>query len=92
MESNIERKLVQGVKCLGGLCLKWTSPSFTGVPDRIVFMPKGKIYLVETKADKGTLSHRQMAVMRQLAKLGTEVHIVRGDKGLQGFLEEIDGR
>ena len=37
-ESEIERKLVKAVKDLGGLCLKFTSPGFTGVPDRILIL------------------------------------------------------
>lgn len=33
-EATIERHLVEGVKKLGGMCLKFVSPSTPGVPDR----------------------------------------------------------
>ena len=49
-EKEVEKKLVQAVKARGGICLKWVSPGFDGMPDRIVFLPKGKIGFVEVKA------------------------------------------
>ncbi|HHT7647251.1 TPA: VRR-NUC domain-containing protein, partial [Streptococcus suis] len=48
-ERFVERKLVSEVKKRGGICPKWVSPSFSGVPDRLVFLPKGKFGLVEVK-------------------------------------------
>ena len=32
-EREIERKLVSEVKKRNGICLKWVSPGFDGVPD-----------------------------------------------------------
>ena len=32
-----------------GLCLKFTSPSMTGIPDRIILLPKEKIEIIELK-------------------------------------------
>ena len=49
-ERDIELKLRDAVKAVGGLCWKFTSPGTSGVPDRIVLMPKGRIAFVETKA------------------------------------------
>ena len=40
-EKQIERKLVCEVKKRGGICPKWVSPGFDGVPDRLVFLPGG---------------------------------------------------
>ena len=48
-ERDIELKLRDAVKAVGGLCWKFTSPGTSGVPDRIVLMPKGRIAFVETK-------------------------------------------
>ena len=31
------------------LCLKFTSPSMTGIPDRIILLPKAKIEFIEKK-------------------------------------------
>ena len=38
-EKAIEKKLVQSVKSAGGIALKFASPGFDGMPDRIVFIP-----------------------------------------------------
>ena len=38
------------VKRRSGICLKWVSPGFDGVPDRIVFLPGRHIGFVEVKA------------------------------------------
>ena len=34
-EKTVEQKLVQAVKAEGGICPKFTSPGFDGMPDRI---------------------------------------------------------
>ena len=49
-EKSIEEKLVAAVKAVGGVCWKFTSPGTSGVPDRIVLMPSGRIGFVEVKA------------------------------------------
>ncbi len=49
-EKVIEQKLASEVLKRGGICPKWVSPSFSGVPDRLVFLPNGKFGLVEVKA------------------------------------------
>ena len=41
-EKETERKLVREVKAMGGLCLKLTSPSVDGLPDRLVFTSWGQ--------------------------------------------------
>jgi len=51
-ERDIELKLRDAVKAVGGLCWKFTSPGTSGVPDRIVLMPKGRIAFVETNSAK----------------------------------------
>ena len=35
-EKYIEQRLVKDVKAMGGLCLKFVSPNFDGMPDRII--------------------------------------------------------
>lgn len=50
-EKNTERYLCRMVKALGGECYKWVSPGCSGVPDRIVILPGGKIFFVELKSE-----------------------------------------
>ena len=49
-EKDIERKFVAEVKRRGGICPKWVSPGFDGMPDRIALLPGGKSGFVEAKA------------------------------------------
>ena len=49
-EKTIEQKLVQAVKAKGGIALKFVSPGFSGVPDRLILLPDGKCGFVEVKA------------------------------------------
>ena len=48
-EKTIEQKFVMEVKRVGGLAVKFTSPGFDGVPDRIALLPGGKMAFVEVK-------------------------------------------
>ena len=50
LEKTIERKLVEVVRCAGGLCPKFVSPGMDGMPDRLVLMPGGRMAFVELKA------------------------------------------
>ena len=43
-ESEIERFFVKECKKKGWLCLKFVSPSMSGLPDRIILAPKGRVF------------------------------------------------
>ena len=49
-ERDIEQKLVKAVKGQGGIALKLTCPGYTGMPDRMVLFPCGRLCFVEVKA------------------------------------------
>lgn len=49
-ESVIEKALVKEAKSRGGMAVKFVSPGFDGVPDRLVLLPGGKCAFVELKA------------------------------------------
>ena len=71
LEKEIERKLVDLVKKHGGMCLKWVCPGWSGVPDRIVLMPGGRVYFVELKRPKGgKIDPLQRWWAEKLRKLG----------------------
>lgn len=53
LEKDIEQKLRKMVESHGGLCLKWVCPGWSGVPDRIILLPGGRVMFVETKRPKG---------------------------------------
>lgn len=91
LEKDIERKLVQEVKALGGMCLKFTSPGLAGVPDRIVILPGGRIIFVEMKAQNGRLSQQQQAVLARFTRLGADWAVVSTPELLNIFLENCKG-
>lgn len=49
-EKQVEQALVKAVKASGGICPKFVSPGLSGVPDRLVLLPNGRIGFVEVKA------------------------------------------
>lgn len=69
-ESTVEARLRKGVERAGGRCLKFVSPGHTGVPDRIILMPGGRVYFAELKAPGEKERPRQEYVQRKLAELG----------------------
>ena len=73
-ESKIEDRLRKGVERAGGRCLKFVSPGHTGVPDRIILMPGGRVYFAETKAPGEKERPRQEYVQRKLAELGFKTY------------------
>ena len=74
LEKTIESKLRKGIKAIGGMCLKWESPGFTGVPDRIILLPGGRVVFVETKAPGKVERPRQKLVQGILRRLGFTVY------------------
>lgn len=71
LEKEIEKKLTDMVKNHGGLCLKWVCPGWSGVPDRILLLPGGRVFFVETKRPKGgKVSELQKWWNKKLTKLG----------------------
>lgn len=74
LEKEIERCLVKMVERRGGLCLKWVCPGWSGVPDRIILLPGGKLIFAELKRPKGgRISKLQEWWRDQLRRLGFTV-------------------
>lgn len=88
-ESQIEARLSREVKHAGGLCLKWVSPGCTGVMDRIVLLPGGRVIFVELKQPGGRLSERQKWMADALARLGMDVRCLWNKEQVDKFLEEV---
>lgn len=74
-EKRVEAALDREVRKIGGLTYKW-APTRSGLPDRIVVLPGGRIEFVELKAKGGTISDLQRSVHDQLAQRGAAVHVV----------------
>ncbi|MDH6363117.1 hypothetical protein M2139_000092 [Enterococcus sp. PF1-24] len=88
-EKEIEQKLVKAVKDMGGIALKFISPAFDGMPDRLVLLPKGKIAFVEVKAPNKTPRPLQIARHEMLQRLGFRVYVLENKEQIGGILDEI---
>lgn len=89
LEKDIERKLMMRVKSVGGLALKFISPGFVGVPDRIILMPNGKIAFAELKAKGKKPRPIQARRIEQLKKLGFKVYVIDNTQMIGGVIDEI---
>lgn len=88
-EKLIEMKLREAVRKLGGIALKLFSPSFTGLPDRLVLMPGGKASFAEIKTTGKKASPRQKIVLGQLSKFGFLAVVIDDQISLDNFLKNI---
>lgn len=88
-EKTIEHKLLTEVKKIGCLALKFVSPGFDGVPDRIVLLHGGKIGFVEVKAPGEKPRQLQLARHRLLNQLGFKVYVLDSAEQIGEILDEI---
>lgn len=75
-ERDVEAHYKKLVEARGGLFIKFTSPSHSGVPDRIVILPDGRIYFVEFKAPNKKPRPLQEHIINKIRELGCEVRVV----------------
>ena len=87
-EKTLEKKLRQKISEMGGKCLKINSQSVTGLPDRLVLLPGGRMFFVELKTSGKHLSPRQVIVSEQLQRLGFAFFVVDDNESLDLFLRE----
>jgi hypothetical protein len=88
-ERDIEAYLREQVKALGGWAPKWTSPGNSGVPDRLVILPGGRIAMVELKAPGGKPSPLQLVQHKRLRALGCDVRVVDSKEQVDALLREL---
>lgn len=88
-EAKVERHLVKRIKELGGLCLKFTSPSRRFVPDRICILP-GRIIFVECKSETGRLSKGQEREIKRLMRLKQIVVVLSSIEEVDQFIEKVE--
>ena len=90
-EKQIERQLVTAVKAKGGIAPKFVSPSFAGMPDRLVLLPGGVFAFAELKAPGMHPRALQAARHEMLRRLGFRVYVIDGIEQIGGILDELAG-
>lgn len=91
LEKNLERKLKTAVKFHAGLCIKIYCAEFTGMPDRLVLLPEGKLGWVEVKRPGQSIDKksRQKLLSIILRKLGFKVFELNAENQIQTILNQI---
>jgi len=79
------RRRVRGV--LGGIVIQ-LAPTVAGIPDRLVILPGGRMYLVELKTETGRLRPAQVAWIARAAERGTYVAVLHGVAGVLGWVTD----
>lgn len=88
-EKTVEKRLVRAVRQQGGLALKFISPGFNGVPDRLLLFMDGKLAFCEVKAPGQKPRPLQVHRMEQLRALGFQVYVVDSVEMIGEMLREI---
>ena len=91
LEKQIENKLTRMVKQHGGIAVKFVSPSFAGMPDRLILLPDGHIAFAELKAPGKKPRPLQLSRHRLLEGLGFKVYVIDSTDQIEQILTEIGG-
>ena len=91
MEKQIETKLTETIKDLGGRAFKLQFIGVRGAPDRIILMPGARVFFAELKnGSAGRLRVGQKAMAKILDRLGFKVWIISNEVELQEFLLQLN--
>ena len=88
-EKIIEQKLVTAVKNHGGICPKFVSPGFDGMPDRLLLLPHGRFAFVEVKAPNQKPRPLQLSRHRLLRRLGFRVYVLDALEDIDKIIKEV---
>lgn len=86
-EAYVEDYLTTQAEKNGYLCLKFTSPSFSGVPDRIL-IGHGEVFFIETKARGKTTRPQQNTVIDLMKEHGAVVYVADTREKIDKVLSE----
>lgn len=87
LESAVEAHLIRSVMTAGALTFK-LAPTASGIPDRLVVWPTGRVDFVEVKAEGGRLSSIQKVRIRDLEANAANVFVVTGRDGVDTYVDE----
>ena len=88
-EKKIEQKLVTAVKKHGGICPKFVSPGFDGMPDRLLLLPHGRFAFVEVKEPNQKPRPLQLSRHRLLRRLGFQVYVLDALEDIDKIILEV---
>jgi hypothetical protein len=89
LEKEIEMQLVKAVKKMGGRAVKFISPGFDGMPDRLVLLPGGKCGFVEVKAPGKKPRALQVVRHEMLKTWGFKVYVADAKEQIEEIINDI---
>jgi hypothetical protein len=91
LEKEIEMQLVRAVKKMGGRAVKFMSPGFDGMPDRLVLLPGGRCGFVEVKAPGKKPRALQVVRHEMLRAWGFKVYVADAKEQIEEIINDICG-
>ena len=89
LEIEIEMQLVRAVKKKGGRAVKFISPGFDGMPDRLVLLPGGKCGFEEVKAPGKRMRALQRVRHEMLKALGFKAYVLDAKEQIEEIINDI---
>jgi len=87
-EVNVEDRLGRVVKAEGGLVLKLPSHWYRGIPDRLVLLPRARIFFIELKRRGKKARANQRRWIKLLRRLGFVAGVIEGHEALDRFISK----
>ena len=89
LEAQLERVFRNRIRArLGGMVIQ-LMPTAIGIPDRLVLLPGGRMYLVELKTETGRLRPAQVEWHRKAAELGVIVTVLYGRDDVVKWVDRL---
>ncbi len=86
-EKTLEKKMVQEVKKQKGITVKIHPFSFSGFPDRIIFLPNKHVFFAEIKTTKKKPEKLQIICHEKIRKLGFNVYVISSTQDIKNTLK-----
>ena len=74
IEATIEKAAREHIEAMGGRLIKFVSPGYKGVPDRLVCHPNTTPFLMEFKSPGCALRDDQVKTCAELARAGMRIY------------------
>lgn len=89
-EKLIEAKLREAIKKRGGIAIKLLSQFHRGLPDRLLLLPGGKAFFVETKSTGKKPELLQRKAHQALRALGFDVFVIDTTAKVTDLMQLLD--
>jgi len=91
-ERDVERALSDAVKAAGGMCIKQTAMGQAGLPDRLVLLPRRKMFFVEVKAAGKGVTPLQYSIHEKLNVLGFVVFVIDNVEAAKALIKLYESK